>query len=391
MKKTLLILTIIFLLVCPISLLASCGDDEPPAPKEMIITVTSSDDTLGTVSGGGTYPKGYTFTITATPKEGCRFLKWNDGNTDAERSLYLENDSSFTALFERIPEPTRITSIYLPSLLYWGQTGFLDPNREIVVYYDNDTTETVTASDLEISDYSTDKLGSYYFTVRHNGFEYKSYYSVDYKEIDDTNVVVKDFYLIDEPLSVSGYVIAKGENGLQEKINVTNEKIKFNYFDSSDVTYKNGKETKKTVIMNVANYRGNSSKFNYSVWYGYDGEKFSSSRDYDIYTLEINDFTINKDGSYAMILIKNKHYDSGKTTYDYVYEESDARFMSWEQNTKENYVIDLYYKKNALAKKQLIGTYNTKYRSLRLEKEIFDTGLMKIELLEDPSFTFYRD
>lgn len=63
------------------------------------LQVVSSDETLGSVAGGGTFHGETDNTITATPNYGCRFLNWNDGMTDNPRVVHLVGDTSFTAYF----------------------------------------------------------------------------------------------------------------------------------------------------------------------------------------------------------------------------------------------------------------------------------------------------
>ncbi len=67
--------------------------------KTFTITVTSNNGNYGTVSGGGVYTKGTEITIKALPKEGCKFKTWEDGNTDNPRTLIVENDAVYTAVF----------------------------------------------------------------------------------------------------------------------------------------------------------------------------------------------------------------------------------------------------------------------------------------------------
>lgn len=58
----------------------------------------------GTVSGGGTAKKGEYVTIKATPNPNYRFLNWDDGNTDSERSVLVTKNQTYTANFERTYE-----------------------------------------------------------------------------------------------------------------------------------------------------------------------------------------------------------------------------------------------------------------------------------------------
>lgn len=49
-----------------------------PTPGKTANTVVASPSSGGTVSSGGSYEKGATITITATPKSGYRFVQWNN-------------------------------------------------------------------------------------------------------------------------------------------------------------------------------------------------------------------------------------------------------------------------------------------------------------------------
>ena len=62
-------------------------------------TVTVKAGTGGTVSDGGTFENGSTITITATPNKGYTFKQWNDGNTDASRSVTVSGNVTYTAEF----------------------------------------------------------------------------------------------------------------------------------------------------------------------------------------------------------------------------------------------------------------------------------------------------
>lgn len=75
-------------------------------PPTYVLSLSAS--TGGTVSGGGTYEVGSTATIKATPNTGYRFVKWSDGNTNAERQITITSSEisanvtnrSYTAYFE---------------------------------------------------------------------------------------------------------------------------------------------------------------------------------------------------------------------------------------------------------------------------------------------------
>ncbi len=70
---------------------------------QFTITALSSDTLLGTVTGSGTYNNGANATLVATPALGCRFVQWNDGDTNATRTVVVTSDSTFTATFDYLP------------------------------------------------------------------------------------------------------------------------------------------------------------------------------------------------------------------------------------------------------------------------------------------------
>ena len=64
------------------------------------ITVISANENMGTVSGSGEYLFGSEVTITATPKQGYRFVSWYDGNTENPRTIVVEAEATYIATFE---------------------------------------------------------------------------------------------------------------------------------------------------------------------------------------------------------------------------------------------------------------------------------------------------
>ena len=74
--------------------------------KQYTITVESNNPEWGTVTGGGTFDAHVTTTLTATPKPGYQFVKWQDGVKDTPRTITVTADATYTAYFEAIPEPT---------------------------------------------------------------------------------------------------------------------------------------------------------------------------------------------------------------------------------------------------------------------------------------------
>lgn len=65
----------------------------------VMLEVVSSDEEMGSVSGGGLFVEGDTTFIYATPAEGYRFDRWSDGNTDNPRKVDVNASASYTAIF----------------------------------------------------------------------------------------------------------------------------------------------------------------------------------------------------------------------------------------------------------------------------------------------------
>ena len=63
------------------------------------ITAVSSDETMGSVTGGGSYKEGASVTLTATPKEGYKFVKWSDDTTVNPYIFNATKDMTITAFF----------------------------------------------------------------------------------------------------------------------------------------------------------------------------------------------------------------------------------------------------------------------------------------------------
>lgn len=70
------------------------------APK-YVLTVYSSNDSMGTVTGGGLFNNNSQAVITAQANYGYHFNNWNDGVTIATRIITVASDTSFTANFAR--------------------------------------------------------------------------------------------------------------------------------------------------------------------------------------------------------------------------------------------------------------------------------------------------
>lgn len=66
---------------------------------DVTLTVNVNDPLTGSAEGSGSFEKYTERTIKAVPNEGYHFVQWNDGNTDNPRTIYLTQDTTFTAQF----------------------------------------------------------------------------------------------------------------------------------------------------------------------------------------------------------------------------------------------------------------------------------------------------
>ena len=74
-------------------------------PKTFIVSAMTNDVLMGTVAGVGSYNYNSMVTLTAEPRDGFEFVKWDDGNTNATRKFVIVNDTTFMAVFK----PTQYT------------------------------------------------------------------------------------------------------------------------------------------------------------------------------------------------------------------------------------------------------------------------------------------
>ena len=71
--------------------------------EQISISTSVNDNSMGTVTGAGTYSKGTTVTLTATANSGYRFVCWGDEVTDNPRSIIANiNGVTYSAIFEKI-------------------------------------------------------------------------------------------------------------------------------------------------------------------------------------------------------------------------------------------------------------------------------------------------
>ena len=63
------------------------------------VSVEPNNPAMGSVTGGGTFDDGSTTMISATPFTGYHFVSWSDGNADNPRTVTVESNITYTAVF----------------------------------------------------------------------------------------------------------------------------------------------------------------------------------------------------------------------------------------------------------------------------------------------------
>ena len=88
---------------------SDAGNTENPSDggsgsaEQISISTSVNDNSMGTVTGAGTYNKGATVTLTATANSGYRFVCWGDEVTDNPRSIIANvNGVTYSAIFEAV-------------------------------------------------------------------------------------------------------------------------------------------------------------------------------------------------------------------------------------------------------------------------------------------------
>jgi hypothetical protein len=94
------------------------GKEPLPKPKPTYtISVKSSDETMGTVIGGGSYDTIITVTIEALANEGYQFVSWNDGYKERQRKVVTDHNQEYEAQFENKPETPEPPTPTIPKFL----------------------------------------------------------------------------------------------------------------------------------------------------------------------------------------------------------------------------------------------------------------------------------
>lgn len=100
---------------------------EPVPTYDLTVIVTPGQEEWGTVSGSETnIPEGESRIFEAVPNDGYEFVGWTDGNTDARRTVTMDKDYEFIAIFkktEKEPDPE--------DPIYYEDKGHVEVNLSV--------------------------------------------------------------------------------------------------------------------------------------------------------------------------------------------------------------------------------------------------------------------
>ena len=109
--------------------------------QQCLIKTEVTPEGAGTVSGGGTYDYGTTIHLTAHSNTGYVFSMWEDGNITNPRSVFVEGNATYTAVFSPLPyeittecDPVEGGTVSGAGTYYYGSTATLTatPNENYI-------------------------------------------------------------------------------------------------------------------------------------------------------------------------------------------------------------------------------------------------------------------
>lgn len=115
------------------------------------LSLLVSPNNGGIVTGAGRYVVGSSIPVSATPNAGYRFLRWSDGDTNANRNIEIVNDITLTAEFTAINvdvmfnvTPGEIASVRVGNSV--KELNELDEYKEFKIEKGSNVTIEVTAA-----------------------------------------------------------------------------------------------------------------------------------------------------------------------------------------------------------------------------------------------------
>ena len=126
------------------TLFIACFAAGDPVPCN--VTATAADSAMGIVTGSGVYDSNTVVTLRASGRQRCRFVQWNDGNTDNPRDVLVTSDTAFTAFFEPTDTARYLVEVLSADSLMGRVTGY--------GVYDSSSVATIEAYGLGNHEFS---------------------------------------------------------------------------------------------------------------------------------------------------------------------------------------------------------------------------------------------
>lgn len=133
-----------------------------------INVIASLNEASSLVSGSGFYPIGSSATISATSNKYCTFVKWSDGNTNAERTITITDEETLSLVAEYV------SNIVIPNNFIWGNGGIMTPGLSSGNI--NDSASTITKLIHAITECTMVISKSYLDRFCFNGYCYRDRY-----------------------------------------------------------------------------------------------------------------------------------------------------------------------------------------------------------------------
>lgn len=217
-------------------------------PQTYIVTVSVNNAEMGNVNPAGvnTVLAGATFTATATPNEGYRFVNWSNGSTNATIEVVVNEDMELVANFEAILYTVTVTSDNTTMGYVTGDGQFRAGSTVVVEAHANPGYHFVRWSDNTTN-------AHYEFTLTQD-VTLVAYFEVDTQGIDDVEGSDANIYTVDNTIVVKGaenldvYVYDVNGRCVRKQANAT-ETLEFTMSNSGVYLVKVGNAPAKRVVV----------------------------------------------------------------------------------------------------------------------------------------------
>ena len=180
------------------------------APNQYALHVSSTDSTLGSVSGNGLYDYLDTLSISAATITHYHFVRWTDGNTMNPRNIIITSDTNFTAIFAI---DTHSVSLQVDSIIH----GFCNGNGNYV-YGTAATAVAIPYSGYLFSHWSNGSTYNPYNFAVVGDTRLTAYFRTDDETYQDT-IVLHDTLIVHDTTYLDRYIYEYLHDTIMQYIN----------------------------------------------------------------------------------------------------------------------------------------------------------------------------